>query len=92
MKTIIISLLILICATPAFCAPNFDVNNKAHFYDDSETQQHIQKLEDNFYKKYLVEVSPNEAVINAPTNAWNNEVVVPMYQYIIEHPAKYIKN
>ena len=92
MKTILSILLIFLSAGPAFCAPNFDPNNKAHFYDVSETQKYIQMLEDNYYKKYLVEISPTEAVINAPLNAWNKEVVIPSLKYIIEHPAKYVNN
>ena len=92
MKKLIITFLFLSIATPVFSAPGFDPNNKAHFYDDSETQAYIQMLEDNYYKKYLVEVSPTEAVINVPTNAWNNEVEVPIFEYMAKHPAKYLND
>ena len=92
MKKFIITFLFLIIATPAFSAPNFDSSNKAHYYDISDLQSYAQQLKDNYYKKYLVEVSPTEAVINAPINAWNNEVEVPIFEYMAKHPAKYLND
>ena len=94
MKTILAILLIFLSTVPAFCAPNWveGANDNVKYYDDSDTQKYIQMLEDNYYKKYLVEISPTEAVINAPLNAWNKEVVIPSLKYIIEHPAKYVNN
>lgn len=94
MKTFIISLLIFLCATPAFCAPNWKegANDNVKYYDVSGLQAYSKQLKDNYYKKYLVEISPTEAVINAPLNSWNNEVEVPIFQYIIDYPVKYEDN
>ena len=91
MKTILSILLIFLSTGPAFCAPNWieGANDNVKYYDVSETQKYIQMLEDNYYKKYLVEISPTEAVINAPLNAWKEEVIIPSFEYIIAHPAKY---
>ena len=93
MKKFFITLLILLCAAPAFCAPNFDPNNKAHYYDVSDLQAYAQKLKDNFYKKYTIEISPTEAISTAPLNAYNNEVEIPIFEYMIKHPEyKYVND
>ena len=94
MKKFFITLLILLCAAPAFCAPNWKegANDNVRYYDDSDTQEYIQMLEDNFYKKYTVEISPTEAISTAPLNAYTKEVIIPSYEYMIKHPPKYVNN
>lgn len=92
MKIFFITLSILFLATPAFCAPGWKegANDNVKFYDDSEFQAYARKLEENYYKKYFVKISPTESVDTSPLNAWNSEVEVPIFQYMIEHPTKYV--
>ena len=94
MKTFIISLLIFVCATPAFCAPNWreGANDNVKYYDTSDLQVYAQQLKENFYKKYTVEVSPTEAYSTAPMGAYDSEVEVPIFQYMIDHPRVHANN
>ena len=94
MKTILSILLIFLSTGPAFCAPNWveGANDNVKYYDVSETQKYIQMLEDNYFKKYTVRISPTESISTAPMNAWNEEVIIPSFEYIIAHPAKYVNH
>ncbi len=92
MKIFFITLSILFLATPAFCAPGWKegANDNVKFYDVSEFQAYANQLEKNFHDKYTVVISPTESVDTSPLNAWNSEVEVPLFQYIIDHPPKYV--
>lgn len=95
MKKFFITLLILLCTAPAFCAPNWKegANDNVKYYDISDLQAYAQKLKDDFYKKYTIEISPTEAISTAPLNAYNNEVEIPIFEYLIEHPEyKYVND
>ena len=94
MKIFFITLSVLFLATPAFCAPGWKegANDNVKFYDDSDLQNYIQMLEDNFHNKYTVVISPTESVDTSPMNAYAKEVIIPSYKYMIEHPPKYVNN
>lgn len=92
MKTFFITLSILFLATPAFCAPGWKegANDNVKFYDDSEFQAYARKLKEDFHNKYTVVISPTESVDTSPLNAYTKEVEIPIFQYMIEHPTKYV--
>ena len=89
MKKFIILFLILIFASPVYSIPSYDPNNKAEIYDDSEVQEYGRQLEEKFHKKYTIQVSPTHSIDTSPMGAYEREVISPLFEYGLTHPAKY---
>ena len=85
MKKICILLLWLFVSLPVFSAPNFDPDHKPNVYDDSEFQNYCAKLEENYWKMV------DEGKCSCSHGAYSYHVIRPIYEYIAEHPMKYVE-
>ena len=91
MKKFIILFLILIIASPVYSVPNWTegANDNVKFYDDSEYQEYARQLKEKFHKKYTIQVSPTHSIDTSPMGAYEREVISPLFEYGLTHPAKY---
>lgn len=69
---------IFIFTLPVFAMPGYNPNNNEPIvYDTSYNIALKKKLKDDYHKKYIKEISPNEFVSTAPLDAYYWEVIVP---------------
>lgn len=72
---------IFIFALPVFAMPGYNPNNNEPIvYDTSCNIALRKKLEDDYHKKYIKEISPNEFVSTAPPGAYHKEVIAPYFR------------
>ena len=91
MKKFIILFLIMIFASPVYSVPNWTegANDNVKFYDDSEYHEYARQLKEKFNKKYTVQISSTHSRYIGPMNGYQKEVISPLFEYGLTHPAKY---
>ena len=90
MKRVLITFLIVfLTANISFAAPNYDPNFKGHTYDNSYNTALLNRLEDEYHKKYPCKLIKKTKDIesyecNYPEGAYGREVLKPYYALMID--------
>jgi hypothetical protein len=60
------------------------INALSVTYPTKKQSDYLHKLLDNYYKKYYKDISPTKGVLNAPQNAYYEEVDKPYYEFCVK--------
>jgi len=87
MKKLLIILCLLCFTLPSFATGPYKkgCNDNITYTGTTASHEYYTELVKNFDKKYpTVKVAPNVYESYEPTNAWDSEVIAPLYDFIID--------
>lgn len=92
MKRIVTILFLLFLSTPVFATAGWyeGCNDNIEPAEDNGTQAYYEKLVKAYHEKYPTYYDEKGwGHSYRPARSWNREVIIPLYEYISEHPVKY---